>query len=64
VPIADEVLRTWSRPSVPPATPRINTVDDDRRWFWLAALGLLAIEMWMRRARRNAANKSDVVRVA
>jgi hypothetical protein len=65
VPIADEVLRPWSRPAVPPATPRINTVDDDdRRWFWLAALGLLAIEMWMRRTRRDAANESDVARVA
>jgi hypothetical protein len=65
VPIADEVLRTWSRPAVPSATPRINSVDDDdRRWFWLAALGLLAIEMWMRRTRRDVANESGVARVA
>jgi hypothetical protein len=58
VQIADEVLRVWSRPASPPATPRIITVDeDDRRWFWLAALGLLAIEMWIRRARPDVADE-------
>ena len=53
VPIPDAQLQRWSRPALPPASPRIDTVDrDDRRWFWLAALGLLALETWMRRARR------------
>ena len=52
VPIADALLRQWSRPSTPPASPRIETVDqDDRRWLWLAALCLLVLEMWIRRAR-------------
>lgn len=52
VPIPDRLLREWSRPAPAPGAPRIDTVeDDDRRWLWLAALGLLAIETWMRRAR-------------
>jgi hypothetical protein len=52
LPIADAVLRQWSRAPGPVAAPRIETVDrDDRRWLWLAALGLLAIETWIRRAR-------------
>jgi len=52
VPIADALLRQWSRPAVP-ASPRIETVEqDDRRWLWLAALCLLGFEMWIRRARR------------
>jgi hypothetical protein len=52
VPIAEARLRQWSRPSLPPASPRIETVDqDDRRWLWLAALCLLGLEMWIRRAR-------------
>jgi hypothetical protein len=62
VPIADEMLRRWSRPAVPPATPRIDTVDDDdRRWFWLAALGLLAIETWIRRVGTRDASIEDNV---
>ena len=52
VPIADALLRQWSRPSARPASPRIETVGrDDRRWLWLAALGLLVLETWIRRAR-------------
>jgi hypothetical protein len=52
VPIADAELQRWSRPSAPVTAPRIDTVEqDDRRWLWLAALGLLALETWMRRAR-------------
>jgi hypothetical protein len=52
VPIADAVLRQWSRPAAPLSSPRIETVDeDDRRWLWLAALLLMALEMWLRRTR-------------
>src|SRR6185295_11790468 len=54
VPIADRQLREWSRPAGVPAVPRVDAIDqggeDDRRWFWLASVCLLAIEMWMRRA--------------
>jgi hypothetical protein len=49
VPIGDAVLHGWSRPPVPVTSPRMDSVDeDDRRWLWLAALFLLAVEMWMR----------------
>jgi hypothetical protein len=56
VPIADRLLREWSRPAAPLAAPVADTLrrddaDNDRRWLWLAALGLLAVEAWMRRAR-------------
>ena len=60
VPIADAVLREWARPPAAPATPRIDTVDaDDRRWFWIAALVLLAVEAWMRRARRTLVDQEE-----
>jgi hypothetical protein len=50
VPIADAVLQEWSRPAAPVTSPRIDTVEqDDRRWLWVAALGLLALETWIRR---------------
>ncbi len=52
MPIADAVLKRWSRPAAPVVSPRIETVDhDDRRWSWLATLCLLALEHWIRRAR-------------
>ncbi|MCU1381400.1 MAG: hypothetical protein JWL71_97 [Acidobacteria bacterium] len=51
-PIADAVLQQWSRPAAPLPKLRIETLDrDDRRWLWLAVLGLLALEGWMRRPR-------------
>jgi hypothetical protein len=62
--IADDQLKTWSRPSSAPASPRIDSVDrDDRRWFWLAALGWLALETWLRRSRRDRAVAADEERV-
>ena len=52
LPIADALLKQWSRLPAPVVSPRIETVDlDDRRWLWLAALCLLALEQWIRRAR-------------
>ena len=52
VPIGDAVLRGWSRPPMPVTSPRVDSVDDDdRRWLWLAGLCLMAVEMWIRRAR-------------
>jgi hypothetical protein len=68
VPIADALLQQWSRPSTPPASPRIETVEqDDRRWLWLAVLCLLGLEMWIRRARQaDEANehREETARVA
>jgi hypothetical protein len=58
MPIADALLKQWSRLPAPVVSPRIETVDrDDRRWLWLAALCLLALEQWIRRARPVAASR-------
>jgi len=58
IPIADAVLRQWSRPPAPVVSPRIDTVEqDDRRWSWLAVVGLLALETWMRRLRPTAVER-------
>jgi hypothetical protein len=61
VAIADAVLQRWSRPAGP-ATPRMDTVEtDDRRWLWLAALILMAAEMWIRRSRGSGAVRAGQV---
>jgi Aerotolerance regulator N-terminal len=52
VPIPDAQLRAWSRepgPAIPPTPDMI--IQDDRRWLWALALGLLALEWWTRRDR-------------
>ena len=69
-PIADRLLREWARPAPNPSAPVANALrkdesENDRRWLWLAALCLLAIETWMRRARSAAAEaREEVARVA
>jgi hypothetical protein len=51
MPIGDAVLQRWSRPPAASISPRPENVDhDDRRWFWTAALALLVLETWVRRA--------------
>jgi hypothetical protein len=58
IPIADAVLKQWSRVPGPVVSPRIETVDrDDRRWWWMAVLCLLALEHWIRRARLVTASQ-------
>jgi aerotolerance regulator-like protein len=68
VPIPDPQLRAWSRPAAAVAQPRLDAVDaDDRRWLWIAVLGMLALETWLRRSRRSrdaAAGDEESVRVA
>ena len=68
VPIADALLQRWSRAAAPLSSPRIQSVDeDDRRWLWLAALLLIALEVWMRRARtaeRVGEGRTEDARVA
>jgi len=55
VQIPVETLQRWSRPSSPTPSPRIGSSEgDDRRWFWLVAVALLAFEIWVRRPRRDA----------
>jgi len=56
VPISDEQLKTWTRAPGAAAPPTPETLThDDRMWFWIAALALLAIEAWARRRRRSPA---------
>ena len=58
MPIPDAVLKQWSRPPAPVASPRIETVDhDDRRWWWLAVLCLLVLEHWIRGERPVTASR-------
>jgi hypothetical protein len=59
VPIPDPLLRAWSRPAPALSAPRVENIDrDDRQWLWAAALLLMAIETWMRRARRESGRES------
>jgi hypothetical protein len=60
LPIADSQLRAWSRAPAPETAPRVDTVEhDDRRWLWVGALVLMAVEAWIRRARRDAVDTID-----
>lgn len=51
--IGDSALASWERSSsaaaVSPADPSSDA--SDGRWFWMAALALLALETLLRRAR-------------
>ena len=50
------VLAQWTRAPAPPgadAWPRSR--DSDGRWLWLAVLGLMGLEMWVRRAHQPRA---------
>jgi hypothetical protein len=62
LPIADRQLQEWSRPASIPVAPNAKALkrsdsDDDRRWFWIAALGLIALETWMRGARMSVSDQ-------
>jgi hypothetical protein len=64
VPIADPWLRARERPAAPPSAPdagalRGDDADNDRRWFWMAALALLALESWVLRSRKDAVQPLD-----
>ena len=60
VPIPDAQLTRWSRPATPSRPPGIHSVDsDDRRWLWIAAVGLLLVETWVRRSARPDASTTD-----
>jgi hypothetical protein len=68
IPIPDRWLGEWSRPAGPVAEPRAESLrrdaDNDRRWLWLAALSLLAVEAWIRRARIAPDEGQETARVA
>jgi hypothetical protein len=67
VPIAEAQLRAWERPAGPARRPHRRPVqsdiDDDARWLWAAALGLIGVEAWMRR-RGQQQNESAGAEVA
>lgn len=54
-------LDAWGRAPAPADTTAWPRADEsDGRWFWLAALGLLALEGWICRARASAAPVREV----
>jgi hypothetical protein len=62
--IARADLDAWSRPARG-ISPQAQPGDEgDRRWFWLIALALLALEYWLRRERAVAVPAHQEQRVA
>jgi hypothetical protein len=59
--LPDSNLAAWGRPAAP-VTGRVGVVVDegDARWFWVAALLLLLVESWFRRAPRQRAREEEV----
>jgi hypothetical protein len=52
--IDDAVLQGWRRPAAPGSrTDWTHEPESDGRWFWAAAVVLLAVEQWGRRARQR-----------
>jgi hypothetical protein len=52
--VARADLDSWSRPPAG-VSPRARPADEgDRRWLWVLALALLALEQWLRREREQA----------
>jgi hypothetical protein len=52
--VPDDVLRSWQREPDASATSQVSTDGaSDGRWLWIVALVLLAVETWLRRARRE-----------
>lgn len=66
--IPDAQLQRWSRPPGPPSAAAPLVDEGDRRWLWLGALVLLALEWRLRRsriaARAAAATTGSEARVA
>jgi hypothetical protein len=61
VTVPDADLAVWARPPAPVTGLVGVAVDEgDSRWFWMAALGLLLLEGWARRASRRDA-REDVL---
>ena len=52
--VADDMLRLWQRePASRVAPADTGAGASDGRWFWMIALVLLALEGWVRRARKE-----------
>ena len=55
-------LREWQRAPSDVAPPTNGTAgDSDGRWFWIAVLVLLGVEVWLRRRRSTATESAEVV---
>ena len=52
--ISDRVVSWQSAPGPVGADAWRNAARTDARWFWLVALGLLAVEQWLRSRRRHS----------
>lgn len=60
VAISAEQLARWTREPGLPSPDAPLSEDGDRRWLWAAALALLALEWWLRRAAAAAKAAADV----
>ena len=60
--IGPEVLARWQRASLAGDSASALNDESDGRWFWAAALILLGLETWMRRARRAAPAETEIAR--
>lgn len=56
--ISSEQLQAWSRPPGRSPTDARPIDEGDRRWLWVLALALLAVEHGLRRAARSRVNES------
>jgi Aerotolerance regulator N-terminal len=57
--IPDAKLNGWSRDPGPAAVPPPDQRPRDGRWFWLLSLGLLAVEVLIRRSPRPRADPNE-----
>ena len=49
--VSDDMLRSWERPATEMAPRGQDETSPHGRWFWLLAIGLLALEHFVRRER-------------
>ena len=59
--VPDETLRLWERPATEVEPRGRDVTSPDGRWFWLAALGFLLVEEWLRRKRPRRAAAPAVI---
>jgi hypothetical protein len=57
--IPASTLASWSRPPGPVGDGVRPGDEGDRRYFWIVALALLALEHWMRRSQRTLQERTE-----